>query len=61
MQWPETVSFPFNAGYVAHERLHIRRYPHRDPAQLLRRCRLRAIMMADSTNRKNWEGIDTWT
>jgi hypothetical protein len=54
MQWPETVSFPFNAGYVAHERLPIRHYPHRDPVQLERRCRLRAIMMADQENRSNW-------
>ena len=58
MRWPETVSFPSNAGFVARERLPIRHYPHRDPAQLLRRCRLRAIMMADSNNRKNWDGID---
>ena len=54
MQWTETVSFPFNAGYVARERLHIRHYPHRDPVQLERRCRLRAIMMADQENRINW-------
>jgi glycosyltransferase involved in cell wall biosynthesis len=54
MQWPNTVSFPFNAGYVARERLQIRHYPHRDPVQLERRCRLRAIMMADKENRSNW-------
>ena len=54
MQWPETVSFPFNAGFVARERLPIRHYPHRDPVQLRRRCRLRAIMMADAENRRNW-------
>ncbi|MBE2286880.1 MAG: glycosyltransferase family 2 protein [Prosthecobacter sp.] len=54
MQWPATVSFPFNAGYVARERLPIRHYPHRDPAQLERRCRLRAVMMADKENRSNW-------
>ena len=54
MQWPPTVSFPFNAGYVARERLPIRHYPHRDPVQLERRCRLRAIMMADQENRSNW-------
>lgn len=54
MQWPPTVSFPFNAGYVAVERLPIRHYPHRDPVQLERRCRLRAIMMADRENRSNW-------
>lgn len=54
MQWPETVSFPFNAGFVARERLPIRHYPNRDPVQLERRCRLRAIMMADAENRRNW-------
>jgi glycosyltransferase involved in cell wall biosynthesis len=54
MQWPPTVSFPFNAGFVARERLPIRHYPHRDPVQLERRCRLRAIMMADQENRSNW-------
>ena len=54
MQWPLTVSFPFNAGYVARERLPIRHYPYRDPVQLERRCRLRAIMMADEENRANW-------
>ena len=54
MQWPPTVSFPFNAGFVARERLPIRHYPHRDPMQLERRCRLRAIMMADKENRSHW-------
>ncbi len=54
MQWPPTVSFPFNAGFVGRERLPIRHYPHRDPAQLERRCRLRAIMMADEGNCANW-------
>jgi len=54
MQWPPTISFPFNSGYVARERLPIRHYPHRDPVQLERRCRLRAIMMADKENRANW-------
>ena len=54
MQWPGTVSFPFNAGYVARERLPIRHYPYRDPVQLERRCRLRAIMMTDEENRANW-------
>jgi hypothetical protein len=54
MQWPPTVSFPFNAGFVARERLPIRHYPHRDPVQLERRCWLRAMMMADEENRSNW-------
>jgi glycosyltransferase involved in cell wall biosynthesis len=54
MQWPPTVSFPYNAGFVALNRLPIRHYPHRDPVQLARRCRLRAVMMADKENRQNW-------
>ncbi len=54
MKWPETCSFPINAGFLAKERLPIRHYPHRDPVQLERRYRLRAIMMADAMNRKNW-------
>ncbi len=54
MRWPATASFPYNAGFIARERLPIRHYPHRDPVQMNRRCRLRAIMMADETNRKNW-------
>lgn len=54
MQWPPTVSFPHNAGYLAVERLPIRHYPHRDPVQLGRRCRLRAVMMADKENCSNW-------
>ena len=54
MQWPPTVSFPFNAGLVARARLPIRHYPCRDPAQLARRCRIRAMMMADQENRANW-------
>lgn len=63
MRWPPTVSFPFNAGFVAKERLPIRHYPHRDPAQLHRRCRLRAIMMADQENRSNWSRpeLHHWT
>jgi len=47
MRWPSTISFPFNAGYIARERLPIRHYPHRDPVQLDRRCRLRSVMMQD--------------
>jgi hypothetical protein len=60
MRWPETVSFPYNAGYVAAERLPIRHYPHRDPVQLARRCRLRAIMLADHDNacNRHWAQAD---
>jgi len=63
MQWPPTVSFPYNAGFVARERLPIRHYPHRDPVQLERRCRLRAIMMEDEENRSNWTHpeLHQWT
>jgi glycosyltransferase involved in cell wall biosynthesis len=54
MAWPPSVSFPYNSGFVARERLPIRHYPNRDPLQMERRCRLRAIMMADQQNRRNW-------
>jgi glycosyltransferase involved in cell wall biosynthesis len=54
MRWPSHVSFPYNAGYLAIERLPIRHYPHRDPEQLASRCKLRAEMMADVVNRSNW-------
>jgi glycosyltransferase involved in cell wall biosynthesis len=58
MRWPVTVSFPYNAGLIAKERIPIRHYPHRDPKQLDRRCLLRAIMMADKENRSNWTRPD---
>ncbi|MEH1827708.1 MAG: glycosyltransferase family 2 protein [Nostoc sp.] len=63
MKWPETCSFPINAGFMARERLPIRHYPHRDLVQLIRRNQLRAIMVADSTNRKNWseELVRRWS
>jgi hypothetical protein len=68
MRWPGSVSFPYNAGLVSAERIPIRHYPHRDPEQLRRRCRLRAIMMSDSTNRSHWTrpdrhhwSVDDWS
>ncbi|MEQ8820521.1 MAG: glycosyltransferase family A protein [Sumerlaeia bacterium] len=54
MKWPRTAGFPVNAGFVAVERYPIRHYPHRDPAQLDRRCRLRSIMLADKNNQRHW-------
>lgn len=45
MRWPYNASFPFNAGFVARERIPIRHYPHRDSRQMERRFRLRATMM----------------
>jgi hypothetical protein len=62
MQWPPTVGFPFNAGFVARARLPIRHYPHRDPAQLEKRCRLRAALMAEPENEIDWTSPDMhWT
>lgn len=45
MRWHHTNSWPFNAGFVARERIPIRHYPHRDPLQMQRRYCLRAAMM----------------
>ena len=63
MQWPPSVSFPFNAGFIARARIPIRHYPHRDPFQLQLRCRLRAVMMADEQNRSHWSQpeLHHWT
>jgi len=59
MKWPSSISFPYNSGYVAKTRLPIRHYPHRDPMQLDRRCRLRAIMMEDkSISGKYWTNVE---
>jgi hypothetical protein len=46
MKWPETSSFPFNAGFVSRARIPIRHYPHRDPLQMQTRFRLRSKMMS---------------
>ena len=45
MQWSAGVSFPYNAGFVARERLPIRHYLHRDPMQLKQRSKLRTCMI----------------
>lgn len=67
MRWPGSVSFPYNAGLVSSERIPIRHYPHRDPEQLRRRCKLRSIMMSETTNRSHWTrperhhwSVDDW-
>ena len=63
MKWPLGCSFPINAGYVARKRLPIRHYPHRDPVQLDRRCRLRAIMMDRESAQQEWSNLEEhhWT
>lgn len=63
MKWPVGASFPINAGYVAKKRLPIRHYPHRDPIQLARRCRLRSIMMNRESAKKEWSNLEEhhWT
>ncbi|MBC7782493.1 MAG: glycosyltransferase family 2 protein [Burkholderiales bacterium] len=60
MQWPETISFPFNAGYVARERIPILHYPHRDPLQMARRYRLRAEMMKLKAAAGGHWKLDDW-
>jgi len=45
MKWPSTRMHPYNAGYIARERIPIRHYPHRDPEQMGKRYRLRAAML----------------
>jgi hypothetical protein len=60
MQWPETISFPYNAGFVARERIPIRHYPHRDPDQMARRFRLRSAMMGFKAHAGGHWKLDDW-
>jgi hypothetical protein len=60
MRWPTNASFPFNAGYVARERIPIRHYPHRDPWQMAKRYQLRAAMMGlNAEAGPHWK-LDDW-
>ncbi len=54
MKWPDTISFPFNAGFVAKERIPIRHYRFRDPLQMEVSTKLRAAMLADKDNDLSW-------
>lgn len=60
MQWPQSVSFPYNAGFVARERIPIRHYPHRDTWQMERRYRLRAAMMKFSEHAVQHWKLEDW-
>ncbi len=60
MQWPETASFPINAGFVAPHRIPIRHYPHRDPLQMQARFRLRAKMMSLNAHAGGHWKLDDW-
>ncbi|CAN5558583.1 glycosyltransferase family 2 protein [soil metagenome] len=60
MQWPEVTSFPYNAGFVARERIPIRHYPHRDPLQMARRYELRASQMKLKAHAGGHWKLDDW-
>jgi glycosyltransferase involved in cell wall biosynthesis len=45
MHWPASHTFPVNAGFIAKPRMPIRHYPNRDPLQMQKRTRLRAMMI----------------
>jgi len=60
MQWTEENSFPFNAGFVARERIPIRHYPHRDPLQMEARFQLRAAQMKLKAHAGGHWKLDDW-
>ncbi len=60
IRWPQTASFPYNAGFVARNRIPIRHYPHRDPAQMERRFRLRAAMMKLNAHAGSHWKLEHW-
>ena len=60
MQWPPSVCYPYNTGFVARERIPVRHYPHRDPLQLEKRWLLRKLLAPVSDpNWKHWQ-LDDW-
>ena len=60
VRWPADASFPFNAGFVARERIPIRHYPHRDPMQMKRRFALREGQMRRNAHAGSHWKIDDW-
>ncbi|MGD1275947.1 MAG: glycosyltransferase family 2 protein [Tepidisphaeraceae bacterium] len=60
MKWSDHESFPYNAGFVARERIPIRHYPHRDPLQMQRRFRLRAAMMQLKAHAGGHWNVQDW-
>ncbi len=60
MQWPEGISFPYNAGFVARERIPIRHYPHRDPLQMQKRYELRSAMMKLKAHAGGHWNLEDW-
>ena len=61
MQWPPTIAYPYNMGFVACERIAIRHYPQRDPLQLKKRWLLRRLLAPLSDpNWQHWRHGD-WT
>ncbi|WP_017292529.1 glycosyltransferase family 2 protein [Geminocystis herdmanii] len=60
IKWPLRCSFPYNAGFLAKERIPIRHYPHRDPEQLQRRCNLRSMMTSLSNDLGRHWTVDDW-
>lgn len=56
MQWPPSIAYPYNAGYVARARIPIRHYPQRDLLQLKKRWALRAALASKADpNWKHWQ------
>ena len=60
IRWPDTQSVPFNAGFVARERIPVRHYPHRDPPQMIARFKLRAAMMELRAHAGGHWKLDDW-
>ena len=59
MQWPPSIAYPYNTGFVARERILIRHYPHRDPLQLEKRWLLRKCLASSSDpNWNHWRQPD---
>lgn len=58
MRWGRGHNLPYSPGVVALERIPVRHYRYRDPAQMDARCRLRAAMERISHHGDHWRIAD---
>lgn len=61
LKWPPHCSTPMYGGHVARARIPMLHYPHRDPAQMIKRFRLRARQSAHQPKNESFHwSVEDW-
>ena len=60
MRWPPWCSSPLLGGLIARKRIPLLHYPHRDPAQMRKRVRLRAEQKKYRSHEAFHWSVDDW-